>query len=126
MSKSKPSTAIFVHDTEKQIQQKINSAYCAPKDIKNNPMLDYSKHLIFRTFKEMKVDRPQKYGGPVFFESYDHLEQAFRDGQLHPADLKAAVAVYLNEMVKPIRTHFQKNKKAKKLYDFVKKQDITR
>jgi tyrosyl-tRNA synthetase len=85
MSKSKPSTAIFVHDSEKQIQQKIGQAYCAPKVIDNNPMLDYAKHLIFRSYKEFEVDRPQKYGGPVYFESYQQLEQAFRDGQLHPA-----------------------------------------
>lgn len=126
MSKSKPSTAIFVHDSEKDIQKKINSAYCAPKEVKNNPMLDYSKHLIFKTRKEMEVDRPQRFGGPVYFGSYGELEKAFREGELHPADLKASVAAYLNEMVRPIREHFKKNPKARKLYDFVRKQDITR
>ncbi|MCK4714129.1 MAG: tyrosine--tRNA ligase, partial [Candidatus Aenigmarchaeota archaeon] len=55
MSKSKPSTAIFVHDTEKEIQSKINSAYCAPKDVVNNPMLDYARHLVFRAYDEFKV-----------------------------------------------------------------------
>ncbi len=126
MSKSRPQTALLVHDTEKQILNKINSAYCAPKEVANNPMLDYARHLIFRAYREMQVDRPQKYGGPVFYESYEQLEQAFRDGQLHPADLKAAVASYINEMVKPVREHFDKNPRARKLYQFVKKQEVTR
>ena len=126
MSKSKPSTALFVHDSEREIRKKINSAYCAPKEIANNPMLDYSKHLIFRAYNEMQVDRPQKFGGPVYFESYRDLEQAFRDGQLHPADLKSSVATYLNDMINPIRTHFEKNAKAKKLYEMVRKQEVTR
>jgi tyrosyl-tRNA synthetase len=126
MSKSMPQTAILVHDTEKQIMQKIHAAYCAPKEIRNNPMLDYTKHLIFRAYPEMEVDRPQKFGGPVFYESYQKLEQDFRDGLLHPTDLKVAVAIYLNDMIKPIREHFEKNPKAKKLYQLVKRQEVTR
>jgi tyrosyl-tRNA synthetase len=126
MSKSKPSSAIFVHDTEKQIREKINNAYCAPKDVENNPMLDYAKQIIFRMRREMKVDRPQKFGGPLFFENYMQLEKTFREGSLHPLDLKNAVAAYMNEFVSPIREHFEKDRKAKELYAFVKKQEITR
>ena len=126
MSKSKPTTAIFVHDTEKQIREKINGAYCAPKDIVNNPMLDYAKELIFRSKKEMRIDRPQKFGGPMIFSAYKELADAFRRGQLHPLDLKNSMASYVNEFVTPIREHFEKNKTAKELYHFVKKQEITR
>jgi tyrosyl-tRNA synthetase len=126
MSKSKPQTAIFIHDSEKQIRDKINSAYCAPKEVKNNPMLDYSRHLIFRAYEEMQVDRPQKFGGPVYFGSYQELEKAFREGSLHPADLKSSVATYLNEMIRPIREHFEKNARARKLYQTVRKQEVTR
>jgi tyrosyl-tRNA synthetase len=126
MSKSMPQTAIFMHDSEGQIRSKINTAYCAPKEVRNNPMLDYSRELIFRTHEEMQVDRPQKFGGPVYFESYQDLENAFREGTLHPADLKSAVAAYLNEMISPVRRHFEKNAKARRLYETVRKQDVTR
>ena len=126
MSKSKPSTAIFVHDTEKEIRKKIAGAYCAPRDIENNPMLDYANHIVFRVRKEMIIERPQKFGGDLVFGGYHELEDAFRKGELHPLDLKNSIAAYINEFVKPIREHFEKNKKAKKLYDFVKKQEITR
>jgi len=126
MSKSKPNTAVFMHDSEKQIREKISKAYCAPKEVDNNPMLDYAKHLVFRMKSEMLVERPQKFGGNMVFGNYPELEQAFRRGELHPLDLKNSVAGYVNEFVKPVREHFEKNAKARKLYDFVRKQQITR
>lgn len=126
MSKSKPNTCIFVHDSAEEIRKKINASYCAPKDVDNNPMLDYSRHIVFRAFKTLEIDRPAKFGGPLSFQSYDELESSFRNGKLHPADLKAGVAQHLDKLIAPIREHFQKNKKAKELYEFVKKQEITR
>ena len=126
MSKSKPSTAIFVHDSKKQIQEKINSAFCKPKEVENNPILDYCKEIIFRGFKEFRIERDKKYGGDLFFHNFQVLEESFRKGELHPLDLKNATAEYLEKLVSPIRTHFEKNKKAKELYDFVRKQEITR
>ncbi len=126
MSKSKPQTCIFVHDSKEEIKDKISKAYCAPKDIDNNPMLDYSKHMIFRAFGKMTIDRPAKFGGPVEFDSYEKLEKAFRTGGLHPMDLKNAVAEKLDELIKPVREHFEKNKRAKELYEFVMAQKVTR
>ena len=125
MSKSKPNTCIFVHDSKEEIRNKISAAYCAPKEIVNNPILDYSKHIIFKAFKTMKIDRAKKFGGPLEFISYKELEEAFRKGELHPADLKNSVADYLEKMIKPIRRHFE-NGKAKQLYDFMRKQEVTR
>jgi len=126
MSKSKPKTCIFVHDTKEEIAEKVKNAFCPEKIIMNNPILDYSKHLIFRKFKVMKVDRPLKFGGPMEFHSYEDLEKAFRDGELHPQDLKNSVVEYLDKMIKPIREHFEKDKKARELYESVKAAKITR
>jgi tyrosyl-tRNA synthetase len=126
MSKSKPKTCIFVHDTKEEILKKIRNAYCPEKVIDNNPILDYSKYMIFRKFGSMKVERPLKYGGPMEFHSYEELEKAFRQGELHPLDLKTAVAGYVDEMVKPIREHFEKDKMARELFENMKKFEITR
>jgi len=126
MSKSKPSSAIFVHDSRKVIGDKIRKAYCPARDVVNNPVLDYSKHVIFRAFKSMLIKRPAKFGGPVDFGSYNELEQAFRGGEVHPMDLKNSVTDHLEKLVKPVREHFEKNKKAKKLYEVVRKAEITR
>jgi len=126
MSKSVPSSAIFVHDSKKEIQEKINKAYCAPKEVTNNPILDYSKHLIFRRFGKMEIKRDKKFGGDLRFGDYQELENTFRKGDLHPTDLKNSVAEYLDKMIVPIRNHFEKNPRAKKLYEFVKHQETTR
>lgn len=47
MSKSDPNSGIFVTDTAAQVKNKIKKAYCVPGDIKNNPVLDYVKHIVF-------------------------------------------------------------------------------
>ncbi|MBI2579876.1 MAG: tyrosine--tRNA ligase [Candidatus Aenigmarchaeota archaeon] len=124
MSKSKPGTAIFVHDTADEIRKKINSAFCPERDA-NNPVMEYSRYLIFRKFGEMKIERSQKFGGDAAFHSFQEMESAFSAGELHPADLKAAAARYLDEMINPVRKHFESGR-AKDLYDFVKKQQVTR
>jgi tyrosyl-tRNA synthetase len=126
MSKSRPDTCIFVHDTLEDMKRKVKKAFCEPKNISNNPMLDYSRHIIFRAFNEMSIERSKKFGGDLTFGSYRELEDAFRKGDLHPMDLKNGVAVHLDRLVKPVRDHFEKNSKARKLYGFVKNQAVTR
>ena len=54
------------------------------------------------------------------------LEKDYKAGKIHPLDLKNTVAKELIEMITPIRTHFEKNKKAKKLCEEVKSYHVTR
>jgi len=54
------------------------------------------------------------------------LEKLYREGKLHPLDLKLAVAEYLDKLIAPIREHFEKDKKARELYEFMKSVQITR
>ncbi len=126
MSKSLPETSIFVHDNLETIKRKINKAYCPPKNVEDNPILDYAKHIIFRKLGHLKVERPARYGGDVEYWSYDELEKDYMEGKLHPADLKNAVAEALDQIISPIREHFEKDPHARKLYEFVKQQEITR
>jgi tyrosyl-tRNA synthetase len=126
MSKSKPNTCIFVHDSKEEIIKKIKNAYCPEKTTENNPVLEYCKYILFKRFTEIKIERPKKFGGSVTFNDYASLEQAFRKGELHPLDLKQTTAEHLNTLIKPVREHFEKDKKAKELYEFVKKQGTTR
>ncbi len=125
MSKSRPSTAIFVHDSGAEIKNKLGNAFCPAKQVENNHVLEYCKHLVFRKFDRMKIERPKKFGGDIIFKSYHELEQAFSRGELHPADLKSATAVHIDKMIAPIRRHFEHGK-AKELYEFVKRQEVTR
>ena len=74
----------------------------------------------------MKIERPKKFGGNIEFGSYEKLGNAFVKGELHPADLKAGVSDALEKLIKPVMEHFEKNKKANKLYNSVKNLQITR
>ena len=126
MSKSKPDTAIFMTDSEKDIKRKINKAYCPAKQTSENPILEYCKYIIFEKFKTLKIERPEKFGGNLEFENYSELTKAYSKGELHPMDLKNGVAVQINKLVEPVRKHFEKNKKAKELLKKVESFKVTR
>lgn len=126
MSKSKPDTAIFMNDSEEDIKRKLRKAYCPEKVVEGNPVLEYCKYMIFEKFDVFEVKRPEKFGGDLSFGSYDELEKAFVAGELHPADLKASVAGYLDELVKPVREAFQKDGKLGTLRERIKSYQITR
>ncbi|HEY6283682.1 MAG TPA: tyrosine--tRNA ligase [Nitrososphaerales archaeon] len=126
MSKSKPETSIFVHDSKDAIMKKIESAYCPPKTLEGNVLIEYSKYIIFRKRKSLKVARPEKYGGTVEFHSALELERDYQSGLLHPADLKRGVGEAMDEIIAPIREHFEKDPSARKLYEAVKAAETTR
>jgi len=115
MSKSKPETAIFIHDSEEEIKQKINKAYC-PLEEENNPILEIAKYIIFRKFESFEVKRKKEYGGNLEFQNYEELRNAYLSKKLHPLDLKNAVAEYVNIIIEPIRKHFEKNEKIREEY----------
>ncbi len=125
MSKSKPESCIYMHDSETEIRNKITRAFCPEKVIEGNPLFDYLKYLIFKRYNKIKISRAEKFGGDLVLD-YGELEKKYGVGEIHPLDLKNAVIYYLNEMIKPVREYFEKNKKAKDLYQEVKKYSITR
>ncbi len=125
MSKSKPDTAIFMDDSEKEINRKISKAYCPEKIVEENPVMEYCKHIIFEKFKTLEVKRPEKFGGNLSIESYSDLVGIYKSGKLHPMDLKNAVSDHINQLVEPVRKHFEKNAKAKKLLEKVKNFEVT-
>ena len=126
MSKSKPDSAIFMNDSEEDIKRKVSMAYCPPKVIQENPIIEYSKYLIFEKFNTMEIKRHEKFGGDAVIENYAELEKLYREGKIHPADLKNSVAYYLNEMIKPVREKFAKDIKLKKLFETIKGFEVTR
>ena len=125
MSKRKPETSVFVHDGAETIMKKVNSAYCPPKVLEGNALIEYSRYIIFRKRRSMKVERPEKYGGDVEFSSASDLEAAYATGELHPADLKKGVAEALDGIISPIREHFVKDPSARRLYELVRAAERT-
>jgi len=103
MSKSDPNSGIFIHNTDEEIKKKISKAWCEEANIQNNPLLEIAKTVIFHEFNEMKVERPEKFGGNVSYSNYNQLETDFVEKKLHPGDLKQTVGNYLVEIISPIR-----------------------
>lgn len=127
MSKSNPSSSILVHDTAEEIKKKVSGAYCPEKVVDGNPMFDYLNRIILENKEEpITIDRPSKFGGPIEASNLADLEKLYKDGKVHPMDLKNFVADALEAEIKPIREHFEKDKKARELYEKVKGYKITR
>ena len=119
MSKSKPDTCIFMDDSAEEVNRKFKKAYCPEKEIKDNPILEYGKYIIFEKISAFVIERPEKFGGNIEFSSYAELEEAFISGKIHPADLKMATAKYINLLLDPVREYFIQNPRAKKLKEKV-------
>ena len=126
MSKSNPSSSIFMNDTKEEIESKFKKAYCPEGEIIDNPILEYCKYIVFEKIKDFVIERNEKFGGNISFTSYNDLEDSFKKKEIHPLDLKKATAKYINEFLEPVREHFVKNKKAKKLFEKVKGFEVTR
>jgi len=126
MSKSNPNSAIFMTDTKEEITQKFKKAYCPEGEVKDNPVLEYCKYIVFEKISEFTIERPEKFGGNVTYTSYEELEKAFVDKEVHPMDLKAATAKYIDTFIEPVRQYFAKNKKAKDLLDKVNSYQVTK
>ena len=103
MSKSDPNSGIFIHNTDEEIKKKISKAWCDEGIIENNPILAIAESVIFHEFSEMKVERPEKFGGNVSYSNYSQLETDFVEKKLHPGDLKQTVGNYLVKIISPIR-----------------------
>jgi tyrosyl-tRNA synthetase len=109
MSKSKPENTILLHDSPKLIQEKLNKAYCPPKIVEGNPVIEYYRLLAFPPNKTVTMQRDQKYGGTVEFSTYKELEEAYKTGKIHPQDLKANMAGILAEILREVRAYFEKH-----------------
>jgi len=59
------------------------------------------------------------------FTSMGELISDYETGALHPADVKPALAKAINEILQPVRDHFNNNNDAKVLLNTVKKYRVT-
>ena len=126
MSKSKPDSAVFMTDTREEVEAKLKKAYCPDKTAELNPILELYRYIIFEANKTIVITRPVKYGGDTTYQSYSALESDYLAGKIHPMDLKTTAAANINTLLDPVRKHFEKNSKAKKLLEFIDTQTVTR
>ncbi|KAK8957802.1 hypothetical protein KSP39_PZI000344 [Platanthera zijinensis] len=126
MSKSDPSSSIFMEDEEVEVNVKIKKAYCPPKLVEGNPCLEYIKYIIFPWFHKFEVIRQEENGGNKTYTCMDEIISDYESGALHPADVKPALSKALNEILQPVRNHFKNNQKAKELLKTVKAYRVSR
>jgi tyrosyl-tRNA synthetase len=109
MSKSKPENTILLHDSPGLIEEKLRKAYCPPKIVEGNPVIEYYRLLAFPSNKTVTLERDKKYGGDLEFTTYEELEEAYKTGKVHPQDLKANMAEILATMLGGVREYFEKH-----------------
>jgi len=117
MSKSKPNSAIFIHDSPEEIRNKIKKAYGPPKVIEFNPLLNWVKTLIFwgEETGEFTIERPEKFGGNKTYRRYTDIVTDYASGELFPLDLKNALTEWIIKKLEPARIYFEKPEMAKNL-----------
>lgn len=112
MSKSKPDSAVFIHDSPEEIKRKVTQAYCPEGTVDLNPILDWAKWLIFyQEGSSLTIFRKPEYGGDITYNSYQDLEKDYSEKKLHPQDLKVAVAEWLIKKLEPARKYFEDPKR---------------
>jgi tyrosyl-tRNA synthetase len=117
MSKSDPTSGIFIHDTPDEVRKKLKAAHCPAKQVEDNPVLDLLRLVIWPRLAELHKDgpprfeihRPEKFGGNKIYVGYEALLTEFKTGALHPLDLKMGVADAVNVLLEPVRRHFAKH-----------------
>ena len=121
MSKSDPDNAIFMDDSEQDVKRKIKKAFCKPKEVEGNPLLDWTKWILFPILGKIIIPADEKWGTPEkIYNSYEDLEKDFSEEIVHPNDLKKAMTVHINQLLEPVRKHFEEDENAKNLLKLVK------
>jgi len=103
MSKSKPGSAILITATDDEIRKTLRSAWCPEKETYQNPVLELCKYLIIPLQGTFKIERKKEYGGDITYTSYRELENDYKNGKLHPMDLKNGAAESIISILEPIK-----------------------
>ena len=118
MSSSDEKSKIDLIDNEKIVQQKINKADFVEGEVDNGVMA-FLKYVIM-VIKEDKnekflVERPEKFGGNKEYEGYEGIEKDVKSKELHPMDVKIAVAREITNLLNQVDVKGL-NKLAEKAY----------
>lgn len=105
MSSSK-GNFIAVDDSVKDITKKINKSYCPQGEIEDNPMIEIAETFVYPNQEKLLIKRPEKFGGDIEL-THDELIENFKNGDLHPMDLKTGIKDFLIEYLAPVREYME-------------------
>ncbi|CAE6511056.1 unnamed protein product, partial [Rhizoctonia solani] len=131
MSSSEANSKIDFLDPPAAIKKKIKGAFCEEGVVENNGVLAFVRAVLMRIVEgrlaqgiplsQMQplvaadapdgtlftISRKPEYGGPAHFASANDLESAYTAKEIHPGDLKAAVAESVASILEPIQKAFE-------------------
>ena len=121
MSSSIEDSKIDLLDSPQDVERKIKKAFCEEGN-KENGLLPFCKVVLFpltQLLSEMKnepavhgktllpgkfvIQRPEKWGGDLVYETYDKIEADFVSKKLHPGDLKQGIIDAINQLLVPLQ-----------------------
>ena len=105
MSSSK-GNFIAVDDSVEDITKKINKSYCPQGEIEDNPMIEIAETFVYPNQEKLLIKRPEKFGGNIEL-THDELIENFKNGDLHPMDLKTGIKDFLIEYLAPVREYME-------------------
>ena len=90
------------------------------KETTLNPILDISNYIVWpyliRKTREFEIANKKKNTIKTY-KKQQEMDSAYQTGEIHPIDLKEAVAKYLVEMLEPARKYFLEGHGKKYLED---------
>jgi tyrosyl-tRNA synthetase len=119
MSKSKPDTCIFMEDGYDEIFRKIKKAYCPMPNLDTqsqeqiaqeqglNPILNWIQNIVFPIQNEFEISNRENQ--TTKFATFEELNRAYCSGQIHPLDLKTALAKCLDKFLSITRNWASQN-----------------
>lgn len=120
MSKSKVGSGITIHDSPEEIKAKVGGAFAPEGIIENNPILNWTKYLVFYQATTFTIKRDPKWGEDLTYSSYEDLGKDYAEKKLHPQDLKNALSDWLIEKLEPVRIYFEDPKRKAALEEIEK------
>lgn len=103
MSKSVPDNAIFMDDSEADVNRKIKRAFCEPCNIDKNPIMELVEHIILPIQGHLTV--PMELVNFKFTNIKD-LKLILKQDTLNLKSFKDSVASSINKLLEPVRQHF--------------------
>lgn len=104
MSASDANSKIDLLDSTDEVKRKVNKAHCPQGELEGNGVMAFIEHVIFPQLdgKQFVIERPEKFGGTLRFDSFADLATAYKEG-LHPLDVKQALTGYLESYLAAVR-----------------------
>jgi len=94
---------IMVTDTDVDVNRRMKKSFCMPQNVEFCPPITWVSELLKLQGGSFVVARKPDNGGDKTYTELGDLTQDFASGDLHPGDLKPAVARAVNALLEPMR-----------------------